>query len=315
MLKARDLRRKIDGELRGRSPAEQARILEGYVQGWPSNLRGEYVEMRRHLVRRLNRLRNISRATASTAPPEDPFVVPKAGSLTAMLVGLPNAGKSHVFHRLGGDGASVADYPFSTTTPAVHLAPMDNLTIQVVDLPPLVEDAVESLSYAGKLRQLLGLADVLCVVVDASDDVDLQELILSEELGRLGAGPEGAATLVLVNRADEDTDDRAPESPFAGTRVPLRSEADFDGVPTAIAAAAGYLSALAKPPGQPTEEADRLWVRRGATVRNLAECVHRELARGLVGARVWGDSARQPGQRVSAEHRLADGDVVELLAR
>ena len=43
MLKARDMRRKINGELKGKPEAEQVRIIERYVQGWPPNLRGEYV--------------------------------------------------------------------------------------------------------------------------------------------------------------------------------------------------------------------------------------------------------------------------------
>ena len=82
-----------------------------------------------------------------------------------------------------------------------------------------------------------------------------------------------------------------------------------------VARAGGYILTLAKPPGRPTEEAGRLWVKRGATVEDLATTVHRELARRLSGARVWGDSASQPGQTVSAEHVLADGDLVELLTR
>jgi ribosome-interacting GTPase 1 len=41
--------------------------------------------------------------------------------------------------------------------------------------------------------------------------------------------------------------------------------------------------------------------------------VHRDLARRLTGARVWSDSAGQPGQTVSSDHMLSDGDVVELL--
>ena len=106
-----------------------------------------------------------------------------------------------------------------------------------------------------------------------------------------------------------------PSTVLAGTRTPLRSEGDFADVLARIAAAGGYVAVFAKPPGQSTEEADRLWVERGATVKDLAASVHRELAQRLTGARVWGKSAGQPGQRVSVEHSVADGDVVELLVR
>ena len=324
MLRATDMRRKINSELRGKSEAEQIRIIEGYVQDWPPNVRGEYVEIRRHLVRRLEKLRTSSRVKASAgAPSNDPFVVAKSGHLTAALVGLPNAGKSYVFHRLGGDGATIADYPFSTAIPAVHLAALDNLTIQVVDLPPVVENTVSSLPYGTKLQRMLALADVMCIVLDASGDVEYQEMVLSEELGSMGVEPDDVASLVLVNRAaDAPSFRRRPESSppstpggvLAGTRVPLRSESDFDGLLAHIARAGGYMAALAKPPGQSPDEADRLWIERGAAVEDLAATVHRDLARRLTGARVWGESASQPGQTVSTTHPLSDGDVVELLA-
>ena len=56
-------------------------------------------------------------------------------------------------------------------------------------------------------------------------------------------------------------------------------------------------------------------MRRGATVDDLAGTVHGDVARRLTGARVWGESVRQPAQTVSTDHVLADGDLVELLTR
>ena len=247
MLRATDMRRKISSELKGKSEAEQIRIIEGYVRDWPPNVRGEYIEIRRHLVRRLEKLRTASRVKASTGgSSSDPFVVARSGHLTAALVGLPNVGKSYVFHRLGGDGATIADYPFSTAIPAVHLAALDNLTIQIVDLPPVVEDTVSSLPYGAKLPRMLALADVLCIVLDASGDVEYQEIVLSEELGSMGVEPDDVASLVLVNRAEEapsirrrpeSTPASPPGSVLAGTRVSLRSERDFDDLLANIARA------------------------------------------------------------------------------
>ena len=85
-----------------------------------------------------------------------------------------------------GDGATIADYPFSTAIPAVHLAALDNLTIQIVDLPPVVEDTVSNLPYGAKLPRMLALADVLCIVLDASGDVEYQEIVLSGGAGLHG---------------------------------------------------------------------------------------------------------------------------------
>ena len=315
LLKARDMRRKITAALKNKSEAEQIRIIDGFIREWPPNVRGEYVEMRRQLVRRLDKLQNTHRQkTSSARPSADPFVVPKAGHLTAVLLGLPNSGKTYIFHRLGGDGAAVADYPFSTTSPAVHLSSMDNLRIQVVDLPPITAGTMETLPYGGKLATVLSVADVVCVVLDVSQDMESQEVTVSEELDSLGVDPQTVSILVLGNRAPEGADLEVTASPgmLSGPRLALDSEDDFHDVLPQIALSGGYLSVFTKPPGQSFERADRLWVERGATIKVLAGTVHRDLASRTTGARVWDDSSKQPGQNVSTDHVLSDGAVVEL---
>ena len=53
----------------------------------------------------------------------------------------------------------------------------------------------------------------------------------------------------------------------------------------------------------------------GATVRSLAETVHKDFIRKFRYAKIWGPSARFAGQQVGLEHRLQDGDIVELFTQ
>ena len=59
---------------------------------------------------------------------------------------------------------------------------------------------------------------------------------------------------------------------------------------------------------------DPVALRPPATVADVARSIHHELERDCRGARVWGPSARFPGQRVGRAHELADGDSVEIVA-
>ncbi|MFQ5696399.1 MAG: TGS domain-containing protein, partial [Terriglobia bacterium] len=52
-------------------------------------------------------------------------------------------------------------------------------------------------------------------------------------------------------------------------------------------------------------------VPRGATVREVAERVHKDFAAGLKFARLWGGS-KYDGQRVHNDHVVADNDVLEF---
>jgi len=59
------------------------------------------------------------------------------------------------------------------------------------------------------------------------------------------------------------------------------------------------------------ERARPFILRRGQTVGDVARLVHKDLARSLRYARVWGRSGFD-GQQVGRDHPVADGDVVEL---
>lgn len=56
-------------------------------------------------------------------------------------------------------------------------------------------------------------------------------------------------------------------------------------------------------------------LKKGSTVLDVAERIHKDFAKNFKYARVWGKSAKFPGQRVGAEHVLEDGDIVEVHAK
>jgi uncharacterized protein len=64
-------------------------------------------------------------------------------------------------------------------------------------------------------------------------------------------------------------------------------------------------------PGRSPDRNRPFTLRRGQTVDDVAWLVHKDLARSLKYARVWGKSGFD-GQHVGRDHPLADADVVEL---
>ena len=52
-------------------------------------------------------------------------------------------------------------------------------------------------------------------------------------------------------------------------------------------------------------------VRRGDTVLDVARLVHKDVARELKFARMWGADVFD-GQQVGPEHAVVDGDIVEI---
>jgi len=75
----------------------------------------------------------------------------------------------------------------------------------------------------------------------------------------------------------------------------------------------GLVRIYTKTPGKPVLHDRPFTLRHGAqTVGDVARLVHREMAKTLKYARVWGRSVPAEGQHVGRDHLLADRDVVEL---
>lgn len=69
-----------------------------------------------------------------------------------------------------------------------------------------------------------------------------------------------------------------------------------------------------KPPNAPPSQKP-LVLRRHATVRDVARSIHSDLVDNFLYARIWGSSAKYPGERVGLDHELQDGDIVEIHAK
>jgi len=69
---------------------------------------------------------------------------------------------------------------------------------------------------------------------------------------------------------------------------------------------------------EPKKEADMnqpLIIKRWATIGDVCDKLHRDMAGKFKFARVWGKSTKFPGQRLMLNHSLVDGDVLEIHLR
>lgn len=70
-----------------------------------------------------------------------------------------------------------------------------------------------------------------------------------------------------------------------------------------------------KQPGVDKPSPEPLVLRRGATVLDVAERIHSRLFKNFKYAKIWGPSAKYPGERVGGNHVVMDGDIVEIHAK
>lgn len=263
------------------------------------------------------------------------------GAAQVALLGPPSAGKSTLHARLTGSRAEVGDYPFTTKLPMPGMLEHQGVHFQLVDLPPVDAGYMESW-----LPSTLQSADAALLVLDISDPACVEQA--QGLLGRLeekkvslvarwpGLPPpaEGGATgvdtdggdpfhlylptLLLVNKVDldPDPDEAGVLEELLGVDYPVRAISARSGqgleqIAPFLFEALQVLRVYTKTPGRPAEQDRPFALRRGATVHEVARLVHKDLARELKFARIWGQAVFD-GQQVGPEHPLEDGDIVEL---
>jgi GTP-binding protein len=123
------------------------------------------------------------------------------------LVGYPNVGKSTLLSRLTAARPKVAAYPFTTLTPHLGVAMLDeHRTAVLADIPGLIQGAHTGAGLGHRFLQHLRRTRLLLHLVDAASLPDRDPLAdyraLRQELTAYGAGLEQRAEVVVVSRGD-----------------------------------------------------------------------------------------------------------------
>lgn len=269
--------------------------------------------------------------------------VHREGAAQVCLIGPPNSGKSSLHVKLTGSKAEVGPFPYTTREPLPGMLPFEDIAIQLVDLPPISAQRTETW-----MAGLLQTADAAWLVVDLADPACAEHLtVIRNELAQRkvtlvdrwpaeGALPVSAVesgeevpdpfrvhlpTLLVANKSDLDPDpdevrvlEELADVRFPAIATSATTGAGLEGLARFVFASLGIVRVYTKPPGRPAEKVRPFTVRRGDTVLDVARLVHQDVARTLKFARLWGSGAFD-GQQVGPDHRVADGDVVELHAR
>ena len=53
-------------------------------------------------------------------------------------------------------------------------------------------------------------------------------------------------------------------------------------------------------------------LKRGATIYDVAKSIHKDFVKKFKYAKIWGPSAKYPGEKVGLDHVVEDGDIVEI---
>jgi ribosome-interacting GTPase 1 len=307
-----------------RTPEEKVEALEIMLAIMPKHKGTDH--LRAELRRRIAKHQEEAQRRPSLGKKGSSYNVRKEGAGQVVLVGMPNAGKSQLVATVTDAKPEVADYPYTTKSPVPGMMKFENIQIQLVDMPPVIDREAKPW-----LSHLLRNADVLMLVIDLSEAPQPQMEAIMAELNRMKVklvGDEGKdeqligvaqkKALIIGSKSDLDIEGenfKLLKLGYGGgiSVIPTSAKngAGFEEMKREIYKLLDIIRIYTKAPGMKADLDEPVILKKGSTVEEAAEAVHKDFRRNLRYAQVWG-SGKFDGQRVSRDHVLAEGDVVEF---
>ena len=320
---------------RARDPEERLPLLKEMLRLIPKHKGTEHLQsdIKSKIKELTDELQGPKKGGGRRGPPTS---FRPEGAAQISLIGPPNSGKSALHARLTGSHSTSQPYPFATQFPHPGMFPHEDAAFQLIDLPsisnqhpiPWIANALQpaegcllvvDLSQPGTVERLMEVCELLREkrvylharwplegeIPSSDDDEDMFATRLP--------------TLLVANKADLLTDpdgelevlEELSGVDFPTLAVSATTGDGLENLGAWLFDHLGVVRVYTKIPGKEPDMSKPFTIRHGDTVLHVAEQVHRDVARDLRFARVWGAESFE-GQQVGRDHVLIDGDVIEL---
>lgn len=239
---------------------------------------------------------------------QDWLGVQKQGHKQFCLVGSPSSGKSSLLSKLSGMEIKTAEYEFTTLKPIPAIVKLNNAQIQIVDLPGLIEGAIED---AGGGRRLIGIVkntDGILFMIDLTKDFSRAEKVYNELIKAEIKKP----IIFIGNKIDSPlSKENAIKLKKKFNKLILISTITGEGIEK-LKKTIWETSNLIRVYAGNTKEP--MILEKGSSIRDLIKKIHKNLLNGFKEAIINGESAKFPNQKVGLNHILEDEDRVKIIS-
>lgn len=293
----------------GRARLDELRAIQAELAGYNT---GPYGELKKWVTELVTQ----TKVRSKVEHKENFFSVEKRGESQIVIVGPPNIGKSSLLNKLSNLQIKIADYEFTTLKPVPAIITFDGIEVQLVEIPGLIEGANQGKGTGKALLATVRISDNILFMCSAIDSAEkLAHVIREVQLARIPLKDK----VIVANKCDlPNAEDNLKT---LKQRFP-----DFEIIPASVAENKN-IEYLRSKIWQMTKlirvftrtklgvSKDAMALKENATVADLAKKIHKDFLQKFNYAKVWGKSAKFEGQRAGLNHKLEDGDVVEIFAK
>lgn len=292
----------IEKRIKGKEGKQKISELRQLLQEMTQYKSGPYAEIRRWIQEEIAKTK-----TRAKIKHQEWIGVKKEGSAQIVIVGAPNIGKSSLLNALSDVQIKIADYAFTTLKPVPAIIKYDGIEVQLVEIPGLIEGASEDKGGGKRLLGVIKGADGILLMHDLSRSTEEIKSVLSE-LAKAGINKQ---MIIAANKADlglanlEKLKKEFPDKKIIP--ISVKQGTNIEELRREIWNLTSLMRVYTHNNEQP------MALPRGATVKALAEKIHKELVKKFKFAVVTGPSAKFAKQRVGLRHILEDGDTIGIV--
>jgi len=280
--------------------------------------------------------------------------VKKEGTGQIVIVGLPNSGKSWLLNKIvGKEIAEVTPYPFATKEPTPGMFEYDGASIQIVELPAIIEGSSDGKAQGREIIGIIRNSDAVLFTITSEED----KKILVDELAKSYVYINKVKPPILVKVSNFPGIQISGKEFLGFSAIQLEQYLKNSGYTNSQVIVFGKINSLGevaeamnekicykkavfinpysvtdhllvdlkdqlfllldkmlvftKRPSHDADMSDPLSLPKNSTVFDVAKVLHKDFAKNLKFAKVWG-STKFPGQRVGPEYVLKNKDIVEI---
>jgi len=232
-------------------------------------------KLRAQLKKKLAELKKEQKKRSSVS--RKSLSIPKEGCARVSIIGLPNSGKSTFLKKMTSADPKIKSYPYTTTKPEVGMLDFDGAQIQMIEIPSIHTKEVLSIAKS---------SEIILFLIGENMDKNYQKRLLQQL-----AKKESLSNFMFVHSS-------------------ISKEELFKKIWSRL----GLIRVHTKESGKKKTDKPVILDEK-ATVEDVCKRLHKDFFRYFKFAKISGPSAKFNWERVGLEHKLKDGDIVEIHMR
>lgn len=235
------------------------------------------------------------------------YFVEKEGAGQVLVLGTPNSGKTSLINALSETNFKVADYPFTTQLPNPAMMRFENVSIQLVDLPPIKKDF-----KPGWIKNLAKQADKVLVLIDLNENPSEQIREIFEILKEWRVEKEKTFLVgnkIDVSKSQENLKDLKVS--FEIFEVSAKEKTGIERLKKKIFQELKIIRIYPKDPKKEIDFEKPFILKEGVKLIDFVKKINEEWVKNFKGAKLY-ETNLKGFKIVGRDYNLKDGDIIEI---